>query len=752
MMGLIFRLLLSASLALTAMPLAVAKPAAKKFDAYSQIGFDTEMGTRHFQWLVPYFDLDHLERSARGDFSMHKPFTAEIVEDYLFREGAFESLPQEMRAKLSEGLDLEKKGTVLQPEKPTLLDASGKALNAERPKLILPEAPAIPSPARPTLIRPAENPPAAKPALILPEGPSSASRSDWAILNARWNALPLEEKAAAVRVRHLTHDKVAALVLDLPVKAKSPSALAHALQLKNDAPAWLRKLDISLDSGEQGQRPIEFSLKDPARNKTEAYEVANALFRETKTERIRAAPHRQTRIDTSFHLHIGLASNAPASYTKKMPEILEAYRRLQLVRLLAAGPQNDVTIMPAEVTNSSTSYSAAPTNRGLTRLITQDHVEIRELTALPEDTYEDFARFMDLEPSEARAKMASEIAEYAKRDPSILRRIRDLNPMVYLRDFADIADPADYARTAKAMAAKPGTPKAVNQLLTVYPDAATYRLLRALAHASTDPSAFDDITLYDAFRYGSAPLRQQILNDTLADPLHHLRALNIVLRWFPDSDDPRFALLGPGNSPEERIQILHSLNEGYGRLNRLGYGRSPNDTAATKAKLAQLLRELYGEERAYGPDFLIANDIMKNLEARSSLSATNKAAMLREALWRSDSVAALAHEELSRELGFRFFASFQALRLKGELGVFTRGMTALSKSSRQEVLREFASVARRAGPVPSAILAELRQVPVNAEDAAFLDKLVKALSTAPDPASLHAPAAANACAAGFARL
>lgn len=749
-MGLIFRLLLSASLALTAMPLAVAKPAAKKFDAYSQIGFDTEMGTRHFQWLVPYFDLDHLERSARGDFPMHKPFTAEIVEDYLFREGAFESLPPEMKAKLSEGLDLEKKGTVLRSEKPALLDASGKALNAERPKLILPEAPAIPSPARPALIRPAENPPAAKPALILPEGSSSASRSDWAILNARWNALPLEEKAKVVRVRHLTHDKVAALVMDLPIAARNARRLAESLRLNENAPAWLRKLNITLDGSDEGLRPIEFSLKDPARNKAEAYEVAQALFRETKTERIRAAPHRQTRIDTSFHLHIGMAPKAPAALRKRMAETLRAYRRLQLVRLLAAGPQNDVIIMPMATTGSTTSYDAAPGSRGLTRLVEPGHVEIRELAASPKDTFEDFARFMDLPPAEAQAQMAEEIAAHTKRDPTILRRIQDLNPMAYLRDFSDLADPADYSRAARALAAKPNIFEAMDTLLRGHADADSYHMLQAIRGASADPTLFDDPALYTYFRYQPETLKRQILNDMLANPRHNLNALNTTLDWVPNTIDSRLALLSPANSMEERIRILHALNGGYGRGNALGYGRSK--TAGAKAELARRLRELYGKEQAYGPDFLLANDIIKNIEGQSPLSATNKASLLREALWRSDSSAALAYEEMSRELGSRFFASFQARRLRGELKQFVEGIGSLAEDGRLEALRELESVARRAGPVPAMVLSELRRLPVAAQDAKILERLAQALSTAPAPASLHAPAAANACAAGFARL
>lgn len=745
----IFACLALSATALAAGSGAFAKPTARSFESYAQVGFDTEMGSRQLRWLMPHFDADQLEKAVRGSADNKDKLTADVLEDYVLQKDAFDSLPAKLREKLSQGLDLENRGQVLRSQPAGLLDASGNALGGDRPKILLPDSapPSFPDlKSSSVILRPDAKPATLEmPKLILPEDMAPTSRSDWAVLNARWQALPLAEKQAAVRVKHLSPDKAAELVMSLQVPATDPDALREYLRPKASAPAWLKKFDIYFDVSAAGNPPIEFALKGPERNINAAFEAAQALFRETKTEQIRANPHKQLRTDTAFHLHIGLRPGAPPAMEKKMEELLKSYRRLLLARLLQAGPQNDVIAMPGKTTRSRVAFDNELGERGLVRRVEPGHVEIRELAAHPRETFTEFAELMDLDLPEAHARINREISAIAKSDSTVLRRIAALNPTAFLTEFADVAPAEDYETAARAFARKVDAAKTLRAYLQKHPDEKSYRMLKAVVAAADNPADFDSPYMYQPFEKNEG-LKAAIARDLLADPARNPHALNATLAWTKDKD-PRFELLKKAEGTEEKIKLLMALDQGYGRENLLRFAPK---FQASRNDLADALMALYGQKKAYGPDFLLADDLFKNIAGRSPLKATNFDELLNAAFWRKDLSARIAYEHLGQKLNSRYFTSLYSARLAGRLGAHVADIQKYPAENRAEALESFREVARKIGPIPDEFLAELKALKTNAEPALaqHVDHIIDAFST---PAAARA-IAPTSCAAGFARL
>ncbi|MGZ3711433.1 MAG: hypothetical protein ACXVBE_06735, partial [Bdellovibrionota bacterium] len=435
--------------------------ASDNIDEHTLVGFDMEFSARSLRWLVPYYDLDYLEQQIASGGQREKLLKPEILEDYVLNRKAFAELPLALRQKLSAGLDLEKKVNFLRDEKMSLVDADGKAPLSDK-KIIMPNdasglktSPgALLLPEKPTF-RPNQNLEKSN-SLIKQEGISL--QSDWQLLNSRWNNLPLAEKQAAVKVANLDHGKIADLILDLDVPKKDPVTMKKYLRARADAPAWLGKLVATLDGHEpeagkeKRLRPIEYALDGPAENKEEAFQILDSIIDASKTTQIRKAPHKVAQVDTGFHLHIGLKPGAPGELTNNLEPVLLEYRRLLAIRMLAAGPHNNAIIFPEAEGKAyvvETAYDrwhrdgllgGPGSGKGLVRLVDRSHVEIREQTGSPKETYREFIDLVQKGKDEARKIVGAEIQALMKKDPSIAKRIADINPKL-LVDFKEGLEP-----------------------------------------------------------------------------------------------------------------------------------------------------------------------------------------------------------------------------------------------------------------------------------------------------------------------
>lgn len=610
---------------------------AGELDKYVQIGFDAEISARNFHWLVPYFDIAHLESEIDMNEWRGKVLTPEIVDDYVLNRKAFNELPPALREKLSDGLNLEAKGLVREEPKP-LVSAQGAELSG-KPKLILNE-PFKPMNSAPPALAGSASKFEKKPGLILPEGlQEAAPRSDWPLLLARWKNLPLAEKQAAVKLANLDNVRLAEVILNLPVPQKSKEELALVLETRMGAPGWLHQLDWSLD-GSEGRRPIEFALKQPERDKEKAFAVIDSFAKETRTHQIRSAPHQQVQNDTAFHLHLGLTPDAPPEARQALEPVLLEYRRLLAIRMLAAGRHNDSIMLPEDMFHQAyvvqTAYdrhhrdTVLSQGKGLVRLLKDDHVEIREQTMNPAETYREFVGFLEKGPGETKKEVTAEISRLMQKDPSIARRIASLNPAL-LADFVESLPPGFLRSVMLSQTNDRETINFLGKLLDRRATPEMYDAFLEMRAAHPDHQWFDQPYIYHKF--GESP---EAKNHAIAHLAKHPEDLPIesylkIMEWTGSKEDLRFKWLQDSKPGKERLRLLYALANDY-----VYYSATPEQ----QARVMDAFHRIYGYGQPLDEGVVIAKHYYDKAKKPFFLDHEQSVKLAAGALWSDDVLVA----------------------------------------------------------------------------------------------------------------
>ncbi len=420
-----------------------------------------EVSERGLSWLVPYFDLQTLEDWVRSHGYEEGLLDEDTLHDYVTSKEVLSTLPEDVQRELTAGLNLDMASNLQQRTSPRLLDQNGNTLSA-RASLIL-NPPQLQIPTREVI----QGPSLQTPVDLLAQEKSRANeriQSDWPLLQTRWNRLPLAARRRYVRLDQLRARKIAALILRLPVKQKSTSALMNIVKLKPNAPEWMKKVVWSLDGripnleGDETLKSsfFELALHGTTTNKEEAKTIVNALLKDMNLEYLMSHVPEQKFMDVAFHWHVSY----PYGPSEEGPFIqrLKAYKKLMLVRILAGGEQNDTVlknlslpengglnffqnVYDTPVKHRSSLFNRG-TDKGLVYLVEKNHAEIREQTLHPCLVMEEFTSLMAISNEEEfNRKIAVKVNSVVKDHPEIIARIVRHNPKILI-DFKNLITPS----------------------------------------------------------------------------------------------------------------------------------------------------------------------------------------------------------------------------------------------------------------------------------------------------------------------
>jgi hypothetical protein len=513
------------------------------------IGFDMEISDRILQRLIPYFDLDFMQAKIGKRWAKVVP--DEILNNYLVTREAFFSLPLELQTQLSEGLSLAEGPKLLQGTK--ILAADGTPLSEQvstLPQLLRPtnsqeQALIRPNGSNPVPLEISKHNEFIKPKFILTDEASNKTsqliRTDWPILVARWRMLPREIKLANARLDKFSSIDAAGVVIRLPVEGKSVKDMAKFLKLRSDAPEWLRELNFSLDSVFERYKPatFEMSLDGVYLDEAEMLQFITQLTNALRIDGLMKNPLRQMRMDVAFHWHISFpGANETIEENRRYQKRLEKYKLLMLMRILAAGEQNDsvltdtlhqaynarraeaegkkVSFVQTYNTFSTPIYRSPFSNylsldKGLLSLVEDQksqvrgkHTEVREQTKSPQETLKEFIELISTpSDSEFNKLCDSEILATLKQHPDIYQRILKWNPRILL-DLEELmhglVDADSIARLlwSKFQTVTPGTFEDSDLLLSMarlVPSSAVAKEMMATTkqHAPLDPLIAIDV-------------------------------------------------------------------------------------------------------------------------------------------------------------------------------------------------------------------------------------------------------------------
>jgi hypothetical protein len=618
-------------------------------DRYFLVAFDMELSPRKSAWLVPYFDTKHLEEEIDKNEWRSQVLTESVLDDYVLDEKAFDALPAQLKKQLSKDLNLENRPLTLQRDS-KLLDSHGKPIQSGGDQsLALPKEREI---ALPENHRPSEPQPIVKSELALPAGTRDLpAQSDWAIVNARWKFLSLEKKQAAVSISHLSDQKIAKVISSLPIEGKDTAALAQVLRLRPDAPEWMRGLNMSLDF-QKGTpaRPLEFAPKKPNPDVHQGFQVIQHITDETRTTAALSQPHKQIELDHSFHLHLGLTYEAPQWAVRELDDVLLQYKRLLAIRMLAAGTHNDELLLPQRLGGgfvNQTAYEAdfrdgfLALSKGLVRKIDSRHIEIRVQTASPLETYREFSNLLASRTEAATTQVRNELKKLFAADPSIVKRILKYNPKI-LTDFSDVLGADRLREELRPIVSKHGNAEDLREsiptlgtLLESDPSIENFKFLMELRNAAPPELRYqyEQPFLFHQFEKNEATT-QFIAGFFKSHPSERpMMSSRLIMGWGKESKDIRIDLLRNSKNADERLHILSALRNDYGYVSK---DDSP-EIIAERARLSKVLTEVYRDPAtSSGTDWLLADDLLKQIEGSSSLHNPHLTTLMRDNLWKRD--------------------------------------------------------------------------------------------------------------------
>lgn len=412
-------------------------------------GHDFELSTQQLANIVPHLDLQRMETRLRiRNEVWQQVMSREILDEYISYPGALEDLPPEVREKLTKDLNLNL----------NLVDHRSSDLVA--PSIILSANPQAPGPnsklePKPLNLGPsgiAVTPSAGLPTrraletnrsgLLVPKG------SDWQELARRWRELSQDERLKIARFQRLPSRVVADIIeTKIPIQSKSVAELDLYLRPKDGAPEWMSRVTYSLDGRNRGANPgarqsLEIALKSPTSNKDEFFRHLDEVAKTTGLKTQLDSPQLMKRSSAATHIHFSVK----AVDEKAMERVMHAWRRLVMVRLLDAGEQYDPIL---EIPVGDRGYMLQniydhklSAKHSLVRKVEGNHYELKEHAKNVKDELSEVLALVMTDEKSAIEKMSREVAQTTARNPSILERIKRINPYI-LRDFRDVVPQAE---------------------------------------------------------------------------------------------------------------------------------------------------------------------------------------------------------------------------------------------------------------------------------------------------------------------
>lgn len=434
-------------------------------------GFELEVSERHFARMIHLFDLSALESSFYSyqnqlvkKITQHQALTAKenkilkilnaTVDNYLFNENAYEALPSEIKAQLSEGLSLEKR--VLHVEEKAIAtsfegqkQASHTNIQLNSSGLIIPNQ----------SLNHAQRKTQGSPAIIIgqresypPEATDFRSfnsahfenRGGWPELHRRWQAMPLNEKLSFINFNFLDPRVQASLLLateDVQNKKNSSYFMAR-YPLKNDLPFELyRNLVFELD-GVEGHLSIEIKLGEP-KPVVEMLQTLRHLSMQLGVQLNKNITNTQSREDYSLHVHL---SDSKRKSFNKWDQFWIAYKNYVALKILSLNPKaNSASIsthyqtillnLPEGTTRNE--VFLALYRKGLIRVIHSNHIEARELYDSPEVVIKELADLLKMDSTAAIDKLNAQSNDLLKKDSSLFAIIAERNPYLLMEFIND---------------------------------------------------------------------------------------------------------------------------------------------------------------------------------------------------------------------------------------------------------------------------------------------------------------------------
>ncbi|MBN8541230.1 MAG: hypothetical protein J0L82_12635 [Deltaproteobacteria bacterium] len=403
-------------------------------------GHDFELSSQHLANIVPHFDLQRLESRFRAEPDLWKQvMTEKILDEYITYPNSLETIPSELRARLTKDLNL------------SLNLINHEALPIQVPKIVsspqyvLPKAESTGVKVREQGLAKAE--PTAVPTkraletrangLLVPIG------SDWQELARRWRDLPIEEKREVARFDRLPNRVIADIIeTKIQVPVKSTTQLEAYLQPKADAPEWMSRVTYSLDGRDRESSPgarqsVEIALRSPVSSKEDFFRHLDEVAKTTGLKTELDSPQLMKRSSAATHIHFSVSDLDE----KPMEKVMHAWRRLVMVRLLDAGEQYDSVLEePIGIRGKwLQNIYDLDLNRhhSLVRKVNWNHYELKEHAGNVKEELSEVLDLLAIDEKQAIQKMAQEVARTTARNPSILARIKRINPHV-LQDFREL--------------------------------------------------------------------------------------------------------------------------------------------------------------------------------------------------------------------------------------------------------------------------------------------------------------------------
>jgi NLI interacting factor-like phosphatase len=413
--------------------------------ASEKIGLELEVTTRPLSELVKYFDVPHLEAQLKADGIFGQSISDSVLENYVLDPKALASLPPDVQKELTAGLHL---GSVLdQVIKPAKIYWGSEVIVqppnpfAKEPEQKKAGGIFLPSDSdlkKFTNVRLPQDQRSLLGSLPSARQETVVPKNDWPLLLARWNAIPRERALQLLHLQYLSPAKIAEVITSIPIKARNPVTMAEYLRLNSNAPSWIKSFNWSLDGVKDGERPLEFTLSSPSDQPKAAIDDFEHLIKEAGLEPYFKNPMIHKQWNASFHIH--LSGIDPA----RLETLTENYKRLTLIRMMAAGEHNDGAARPlldlkpdgGEINGYETPIKKPllGSDKGIIRLVDEGYVEIREPTRPPREVYSEFSRWAGMGEKDTTAEINHEISATLSAHPDIVKRILAINPTVLL-DF-----------------------------------------------------------------------------------------------------------------------------------------------------------------------------------------------------------------------------------------------------------------------------------------------------------------------------
>lgn len=451
--------------------------------SFDQMGFEIEIGDRHFAEIIQYFDTTQLEQEIQHILTTPEEnipqkqknsvlktrikllqILGRSIDRYLENENAFNSLPADIQAELSDGLDLHKKTEIAQKTQEfSLTDSQGQPIDQTSPRIVRNDHDKYVTPNAGLIVTPnihgSQNIQSPS-GLIIPKNSQLSNdfvnanahlyqRSDWPVVFARWKKMSFEQKLQLIQFNFLPKQTLASLILslDLYQHTKKPDFFKAHLPLKTNAPDWFKDYEIDFD-GVEGHISIEIRASGPKPIHM-ALDLLESMFKRLRINPDRSTYANQSRLDYGLHIHLGQKDKPEAMIDfSKNPRILgkpieffQKYKVLTILRLFAANPEANIEILRSYIETKSLNLPSRTTQnefylpletKGILRLVGLYHIELREIVGDPKQALAELNSLLKLDDESAITEIDKLTQNILNKQPELWPVMSKKNPFILL--------------------------------------------------------------------------------------------------------------------------------------------------------------------------------------------------------------------------------------------------------------------------------------------------------------------------------